>query len=109
METSKENYARVKAWKEKNKEKVAAQHKRYREKHKDDLKEYNKEYYQNNKEKIDERNKKYAEKRAEREGVSKSYYSSLYRKKRVERLRTEGCTNAWMVIHHKAEPKFNKG
>lgn len=44
-----DNYARVKAWREKNKDKVKAQKTRYREKHRQETRDFWNEWYKKNK------------------------------------------------------------
>ena len=64
-------------------------------------KQWKKEYWQKNKEKLYEQQRKYQKKNSKR-------FSQLCqdsRRRRVERLRTEGCTNAWAVVNG-AEPKY---
>lgn len=64
-------------------------------------KQWKKEYWQKNKEKLYEQQRKYQKKNSKR-------FSQLCqesRRRRVERLRAEGCINAWAVVNG-AEPKY---
>lgn len=95
-------------------------------------KEYHKKYYQENKEKIKERTAKWREDNKEyhiqksnewlkahpetrtkniekfKETHNWSEYCQNSRRKRVERLREQGCTNAWSVVVKGDEPKFKE-
>lgn len=62
--------------------------KKWREENKEKFKEQRKRYYEKNKEKLNGR-------------------INEYRSKQVEELRAKGCTNAWQVIRHKVEPKYD--
>lgn len=92
--------------------------KRYYQSHKEELNEnikrfmkehpeWSKEYYQKNKEKMNEYTKKWINKSEEnKKRFSKSCAES--RKRRVAKLREQGCTNAWCVVQYKAEPKYKE-
>lgn len=77
----------------------------YKKKRRLEHPEIYKQYYEKNKEKIYESNSKWRKnhKKEFAELVAKA------RKARVECLRAQGCTNAWMVVSQGAEPKFEKG
>ena len=64
--------------------------------------DYKKEYYQKNKERIYELQTKYRKKNSKK--ISEQCHQS--RKRRVERLKAEGCINAWSVVVHQKEPKY---
>lgn len=87
--------------------------KKYYKEHKEELNAYKKEwykdnpewakeYYKRNKDKIYEYQRKWQKKNKEK--FSKLCGDS--RKRRVERLREEGCINPWNVINKGAEPKY---
>lgn len=106
--------------------------KMYNETHKEQKTEYNKRYYEKHKKLISDRHKKYYQENQQeiREKAKQWYYShkkenQLYtkrwieknkekfikaisesKKRRVARLREQGCTNAWCVINNGAEPKY---
>lgn len=71
---------------------------------KEQLKEYRKEYYQQNKKKEYEKQREWQTKNSKK--FSKLVQDS--RRRRVERLRTEGCKNAWNVVINGVEPKYYK-
>lgn len=103
-------------------------HKKYREEHKDKIKDYYKRYYQKNKAKIDgkikqwnidnpEFKKNYYQKNKEmldaknkewRKNNSKRFTElcNNSRRRRVERLKAEGCTNPWAVVSKGEKPKY---
>ena len=64
--------------------------------------EYRKEYYQKNKEKEYEKQREWQTKNSKQ--FSRLVQDS--RRRRVEKLRAEGCTNAWNVVLKGAEPKY---
>lgn len=104
----------------------------YYKKNNEKIKESKRKYYENNKEKFKEWNKKWREENIEKyrenrriynnehpeyrkkslekfkEKNNWSEYCSQKRKERVERLRKQGCTNAWSVVTKGAEPKFKE-
>ena len=86
----------IKEYYKKNKDKINKRTVDWRRKHP--------EYYEKNKDKILGYNKKWQTKNKKRfiELCCES------RRRRVERLRAEGCTNAWAVING-AKPKYKKG
>lgn len=119
--TKEEKSQYMKEYREKNKEKLLAYmreySKKYYQKNKEKTREYNKEYREKNKESIKERNRKYHEEHPD--ANRKSYenfiaknnwveYCSNARKRRVEKLKAEGCTNAWSVVVRGTEPKYKK-
>lgn len=65
-------------------------------------KEYDKKYYQEHKEYIDKRNREW--RKNNKDKVLKSIYKS--RKKRVEKLREQGVSNAWNVVVNGVEPRY---
>jgi nitrogen fixation/metabolism regulation signal transduction histidine kinase len=67
-------------------------------------KKYLQEYYQLNKERLDAKYNKW--KKENKAKFIKSCCDS--RKRRVERLREQGCTNAWSVVGRGVKPKFKK-
>lgn len=108
----------MKQWKKNNPEKVKEMRKRYYEKHKEQFKEYQKRwneknpekvkemvhnYYMNNKEKYYQQHKEWCKNNRKR----KSELVAKSRRKRVDRLRSEGCTNAWNVVIKGDKPKYN--
>lgn len=88
-----------------HKERYKEYHKKYYNKRKNENPNYFKEYYEKNKEKIYEYNSKW------RKNNSKQFAQLVHnaRKRRVERLREQGCTNAWMVVTRGDKPKFKRG
>lgn len=76
---------------------------KYLEKFKGKHPNYAKEYYEKNKEQIYEQQQGY--RKANSKKVSK--LSADSRKRRVERLREQGCINPWYVVLKGAEPKFD--
>ena len=89
--------------------------KKYYAEHKEEMKEnrriwlennpdWKSKYYEKNKENILEKNKKWQQENKKRfiELCQKS------RRKRVEKLREEGCKNAWAVVANGATPKYKK-
>lgn len=77
---------------------------RYNEAHPEKIKEIQHNYYLRHKEEILESNKKWRQKNRKKA----SELAQKYRKERVERLRAEGCTNAWSVVVSGKEPKYKK-
>ena len=69
--------------------------------------EWSKEYYQKNKDKFNEYTKNWINKSEENK---KRFINSCNesRRKRVERLREQGCKNAWSVVNCKATPKYKE-
>ena len=45
----------------------------------------------------------------EETGIKPTTRRLNYKKKRVEELRSKGCTNPWMVMNYGHEPKFKEG
>lgn len=88
----------MRKWTAKNKEHL----KEYRRKQKEEHPEKYKEYYQNHKEQIYAYNTKW------RKNHKKQFTKlvSDARRRRVERLREQGCINAWSVVTKGDEPKF---
>ena len=78
--------------------------KRYNEAHPEKVKEMHHNYYLRHKEEILEGNKRW--RRNNRKKASE--LAQKYRKERVERLRAEGCTNAWSVVVGGKEPKYKR-
>lgn len=76
---------------------------KYIEKFRETHPNYAKEYYEKNKDKIYEQQTKY--RKANSKKVSKLAQDS--RKRRVEKLKEQGCTNPWYVVLKGAEPKFD--
>lgn len=74
----------------------------YRKKDRLEHPEKYKAYYEKNKDRIYKTNTKW------RKNHSKEFTKLVAnaRKRRVERLRAQGCTNPWMVVVNGAEPKF---
>lgn len=90
-------------WKN-NKEKINKQRKEYYEKNKEKIKEQKHNYYIRHKENCRESNREWI-----KNNRRKFYELCLKsRKKRVENLRAQGCTNAWRVVNNGDEPKFKK-
>lgn len=94
-------------------EKQREYNRRYYKRHKEELDErtkqwykdhpeWKKEYYQKNKEKIDASSKRWREKNKDK--FIKLCQES--RRRRVERLRADGVTNAWSVVIKGEEPKY---
>lgn len=75
---------------------------KYMEKFKKEHPNYAKEYYEKNKEHIYEQQKEY--RKANSKKVSKLAGDS--RKRRVERLKEQGCINPWYVVTKGGKPKF---
>lgn len=65
-------------------------------------KEYARKYYQENKEYFKERQKEWRTKNKQRW----QELCAENRRKRVARLREQGVTNPYAVIHKRAEPKY---
>ena len=89
---------------EENKDKELENKRRYYEKNKERFREYGRNHYANNK----ERYKLNLLKRCEREGVTPTQIVQKSKKKRVEKLRSEGCINAWCVVNRKHAPKYKE-
>lgn len=70
----------------------------------DSLKRAKKKYYELNKEELALKNKKWREEH--KEEFKKMCKES--RKRRVERLRAEGVSNAWSVVLYGVEKKYDK-
>lgn len=87
-----------------HKEEYRKNQKKWNEKNKERLKEIHHNYYETHKEQIKEQNKKW------RKENSKKYTKlcNESRKRRVERLRSEGVTNAWNVVTKGATPKYKE-
>lgn len=93
---------------------------KYYQEHKEQFREYRKKYYQEHKKEIIEKQKQwYQEHKKENQEYTKRwinkseenkkrYLQSLYksRRNRVERLREQGCKNAWEIVLRGAEPKY---
>lgn len=88
---------------------------KYYQEHKEEMKEYKKkwleknpdypkEYWQKNKDKLYEGQRKYQKENKKRF----TELCNASRKRRVERLKAEGCINAWSVVSAGAEPKYKK-
>ena len=75
---------------------------KYMEKFKEKHPNYAKEYYEKNKEQIYEQQKTYRQNNSKK--VSK--LASDSRKRRVEKLKEQGCINPWYVVTKGGEPKF---
>ena len=91
------------AW---DKEKQKEYMREYRKKNREKMNEYARKYYEEHKEEIGEKNKKHHAKFIENHNWSE--YCSNVRKKRVERLREEGCINAWSVVTKGDKPKYKE-
>lgn len=89
---------------ETHKEQFNEYQKRWNEKNKEKVKEMHHNYYLNNKEKFYEKHKEWSKKNKKR----KVELVSQCRRRRVDRLRAEGCTNAWSVVIKGAKPKYNE-
>lgn len=94
----------MREYRKKNREKMNEYARKYYEQHPGIKKEYARKYYQEHKEEIDEKNKKHHAKFIETHNWSE--YCSNLRKRRVERLREEGCINAWSVVAKGDKPKY---
>lgn len=69
---------------------------------------YKKENYEKWKESIKKAQDKYNKKYFQETGITPTKRTLNYKHKRVEELRKEGCTNAWMVINRGCEPKYKE-
>ena len=87
---------------QKNKEKELEKNKEYKIEHKDFYKEYYKKYYQKHKKEMTENSKRWGENNKEK----KYQIIQKSRRKRVEKLREQGITNAWNVVLYGKEPKY---
>lgn len=87
-----------------HKEYFREHNKKWRDENPEKQKEMRQEYYQANKEKCNDFQKKWRNKNKSRwvELCGKS------RTRRVERLRADGCTNAWCVVNNGAKPKYKE-
>lgn len=65
-----------------------------------------KERYEKYKEGFKKARIKNDEKYYEETGINATTRRLNYKKKRVEELRSQGCTNPWMVINYGREPKY---
>ena len=90
----------MRKWCAEHKEYLSEYRKRRRLEHPEKFKEY----YETHKDKIYESNTKW------RKSHSKQFTKlvSEARKRKVEKLRSQGCTNAWCVVNRGDEPKFKK-
>ena len=107
-----------KKYRENHPDKIKEQQKKWVEKNKDKIKEYRKKYYEEHIEKSKELNeyrKKYAREHKEqaKQNIKKFQekhdwvkYCADRRRARVERLKAQGVTNAWMVVTKSVEPKY---
>lgn len=107
-----------KRWIKNNPEKVKEHRKKYYETHKEQFKEYQKRWNEKNKEKVKEMHHNYYLNHKEemlkqnkewcrKNSAKKVEFVKQSRRRRVERLKAEGCTNPWSVING-AEPKYRK-
>jgi glycerophosphoryl diester phosphodiesterase len=115
---------------QRNKERLREYYKKYRAEHKEQYKEYSRTSYEKYKEAYRERSKKWYK---EHPNYRHDYYmqnkdkakASMQnwrannkkrwtelcnnnRKKRVDRLKAQGCVNVWAVINGGAEPIFSQ-
>ena len=90
----------MKKYYQEHKEEFAKRSKEYYEKNPD----YKKKYYEQHKQQISENNRKWREKN--RDKFSKLCAES--RRRRVEKLKEEGCKNPWNVVVNGAEKKFKE-
>ena len=107
-------YARK--WRELNRDKINAQRREKYKLNSEKQKEYNKKWNEKNKEKVRESKHNYYLKNKDKiEAMNKKWRKenkkrwiqllSGCRKRRVERLRSEGIINAWGVVNKGEEPK----
>ena len=117
--TEKELKEYRKEWKRNNKDSVKRSNKKYYEAHKEQFKEYQKRWNEKNKEKVKEMHHNYYVRHKEemlkqnkewcrKNSAKKVEYVKMSRRRRVERLRSEGCTNAWGVVSTGATPKYKE-
>ena len=92
----------------------------YYKKHKEQYKEYRKTFYRRHKDRILEKARKYYQEHKQQnleytkrwinksEENKKKYLQSIYksRQKRVDKLREQGCKNAWQVVLKGHQPKY---
>ena len=118
--TKEEKRKYMREYKKKNPEKIKAMRKRYYEKHKEQQKEYQKKWNEKNKERLKEiRHNYYLNHKEEmlkqnrewcrKNSAKKVEYVKLSRRRRVERLKAEGCINPWNVVSRGVKPKYNTG
>jgi hypothetical protein len=87
---------------EEHREQFREYNRKWCEKNKDKVKEYQRKHYQKNKDSLYENNRKWQKENSKR--FSKLCSDS--RKRRVEKLRSEGVKNAWAVVIRGAKPKY---
>lgn len=100
--TNKKEYQ--KRYYEKHKQQISEYNKKWYEKNKEKMQQWKKQYYLDNKEKYDKLHKEWIEKNKDRnrELINKC------RRKRAEKLRSQGCINPWGVISKGKEPKYKE-
>lgn len=89
---------------EKNKEKWKEYRKQHYEENKEQIRAKAREYWQENKEELYKKQREYQKKNNKR--FSELCQNS--RRRRVERLRSEGVTNAWAVVTRGETPKYKQ-
>lgn len=101
----------MREWRKNNKEKVNKYMRDYLSRHpdkKEEKKEYQRKYYEEHKDLWKGRVNKEAFNRFKKTHDWTKYCAEA-RRRRVERLRKEGCTNAWSVVTKKGvEPKYKE-
>lgn len=90
----------MKKYYQEHKEEMLENKKKWLEKNPD----YTKEYWKKNKDKLYEQQRKYQKKNKKRFVE----LCNASRKRRVERLKEEGCTNPWAVVSAGKEPKYRE-
>ena len=99
----------MKEWRKRNKDRIKEYARRYNENNPEKKKEYAHKYYEKNKDKWKERQENGENMKRFKEKHDWVKYCSEARKRRVEKLRSEGCINAWSVVMGKARPKYKEG
>lgn len=87
-----------------HKEKYKEYGSNYRNKNRDKVRAYQKKYFQEHKEEITNQQKEW--RKNNKDKWIKAIGDS--RRRRVERLKEEGCTNPWMVVTRGAAPRYRK-
>lgn len=88
---------------EKNKERLKEYQRTYAIENEEKVTEWRKKYYQEHKEELDKKNREYI--KNHRDLFVKSITES--KKRRVERLRAEGVSNAWQVVNYGHPKKYD--
>lgn len=99
----------MKEWRKRNKDRIKEYVRKYNENNPEKKKEYARKYYEKNKDKWKERQENGESMKRFKEKHDWVKYCSEARKRRVEKLRNEGCINAWSVVSGSAKPKYKEG